>query len=293
MSSQSDSSLVSFVVALVAVTLLLTGPDIRAQSPVTRPAFDVASVKPNQSADFRLQMESLPGGTLRVINFPLKLIILKAYGLPLQSSQRLSGGPDWINAEKYDIEAKAEPGAIPAGLSASGRSDRLMLMLQALLADRFKLAVHREAKTMTVYALAGSKNGPKVQSAKIDEKDCPESSNLVAPAPGTIYCHAFFGGQGRGIHGKMVSMSDLATWLENSTDHPVIDRTGFKTLFDIDTEGWASMNSAPNPATAQPEADTPSSLPAVLSKVGLRLEAIQGLSEVIVYRSRREAVHAN
>jgi uncharacterized protein (TIGR03435 family) len=268
--------------ALVFAVGIFHAASSRAQSAATSSAFDVASIKPNQSTDFRLQMESLPGGTLRVMNFPLKLIIIKAYGLPLQSSQRLSGGPDWINSEKYDIEAKAPPGAVPVELSGKSRSDRLMLMLQTLLADRFKLTVHRETKQMTVYALVASKNGPRVQRAKIDEKDCPESSNLVAPAPGSDYCHAFFGGQGRGIHGKTVTMSDLATWLENSTDHPVLDKTGYKALFDIDTEGWGSMNSPPGPATPEAALDGPQSLPSVLDKAGLKLEATKGAVEVIV-----------
>ncbi len=227
-------------------------------------------------------MESLPGATLRVMNFPLKLIIIEAYGLPLQSSQRLAGGPDWINSEKYDIEAKAPQGAVPAGLAGKSRSASLMLMLQTLLADRFKLTVHREAKQMTVYALVAAKNGPRVQRAKIEEKDCPESSTLVAPVPGADYCHAFFGGQGRGIHGKTVTMSDLATWLENWTDHPVRDKTGFKALFDIDTEGWGSMNSPPSPAATEPAVDGPPSLPSVLDHVGLKLEATKDSVEVIV-----------
>ena len=260
----------------IAFAALLFAARSRAQSPPTSPAFEVASIKANKSTDFRLQMESLPGGTLRVVNFPLKLIIIEAFGLPLQSSQRLSGGPDWINSEKYDIEAKAPQGAVPAGLSGKSRSDRLMLMLQTLLADRFKLTVHRETKQMTVYSLVASKNGPRVQRAKLDEKDCPESSSLVAPVPGTDYCHAFFGGQGRGIHGKTVTMADLATWLENWTDHPVKDNTGFKGLFDIDTEGWGSMN------TPEATLDGPPSLPAVLDKVGLKLEATKDSVEVIV-----------
>jgi uncharacterized protein (TIGR03435 family) len=262
--------------------LVLNTPGSPAQPTATNSAFEVASIKPNKSTDFHLQMESLPGGTLRVMNFPLKLIIIEAYGLPLQSSQRLSGGPDWINSEKYDIEASAPQGAVPVGISGKSRSDRLMLMLQTLLADRFKLTVHRETKQMTVYALVASKNGPRVQRAKIDEKDCPESSNLVAPAPGTDYCHAFFGGQGRGIHGKTVSMSELGTWLENWTDHPVKDKTGFKALFDIDTEGWGSMNSLAVPATPEPVQDGLASLPAVLDKAGLKLEATKDSVEVIV-----------
>ena len=127
-------------------------PQIRAQTQ----GFEVASVKANKSTDPRsMRMQSLPGGTLILTGVPLRLIITEAYSLPFNVSERLSGGPDW--SENYDIEAKAAPDAIPAGLSEKSRNDKLMLMLQALLADRFKLKIHWETKELPVYALVVSK----------------------------------------------------------------------------------------------------------------------------------------
>ena len=100
------------------------------------PAFEVTSVKTNKSADMRsMRMQALPGGRFSAANVPLRLIIVTAYNLPFQS-MRLSG-PDWINSEKFDIEAKAGDGMMPAELPDKDRQEKMRLMLQSLLADRF------------------------------------------------------------------------------------------------------------------------------------------------------------
>jgi uncharacterized protein (TIGR03435 family) len=217
-------------------------PRLRAQQQKTKAAFEVASVKASKSTDFRdVVMVALPGGTLTVRNIPLRAIITQAYDLPFQNPQRLSGAPEWVNSERYDIEAKAAQGAIPAGLSEKSRIDRMMPMLQTLLTDRFKLSAHWDPRQLPVYSLVVSKSGLDVQKPKIEEKDCPE-----VPA-GAVSCHNLSGGQGRGVHGKTVNMSELATWLENWTDRPLVDNTGFKGLFDIDTEGWVPMRPRPGP----------------------------------------------
>ncbi len=226
----------------------------------------------------------LPGGTPKFVNIPLSLIITDAYNLPVQSPARLSGAPDWTVSERYDIEAKAAPGAVPAGLSEKARNEKLMPMLQALLVDRFKLAVHWETQQLPVYSLVVSKNGLKLHTPKMAEKDCPEVSSSDG------YCHLFTGGQGNGIHGKTVEMTELVTFLESWTDRPVIDNTGFKGLFDIDTSGWIPMRLRPSPLPgAAPSAEDRAfadparpTLQAVLSKVGLKLESSRGPVDVVV-----------
>ena len=100
--------------ALLLATAAIAAAGFQPQ-PARPLAFEVASVKPNKADDRRIAMEFLPGGRLLVTNVPLRIIIAMAYHLPFQSS-RLSGGPDWIRSERYDIEAKAKKDAIPAGL---------------------------------------------------------------------------------------------------------------------------------------------------------------------------------
>jgi len=280
------------IAALVAplVIGILGAPQVRAQQtdaapPAGTPAFEVASIKPNDSKDFRMMLPQIrPGGTLAFRNMPVYLIVTQAYDLPFSSPQRVSGGPAWMTSERFDIDAKPGPGAIPAGLSEAKRNEKVMLMIQLLLKDRFKMKAHWETRELPVYALTVAKNGIRLQPAKVEEKDCPE---LSGPEQN---CHMFQGGQGQGVHGKTVSMSDLVTGLENFTDRALIDRTDFKGLFDIDTEGWVPMRPRPGPVPGtEPSAEDRAfadparpTLQQVLDKVGIRMESTKGPVQVLV-----------
>jgi len=257
------------IVCLLALPLLAP-----AQTP-TPPSFEVSSVKRNTSQD-RPGAQYLPGGRLSVHNMPLFLVIADAYNVPFQGSPQLIGGPDWLRAERYDIEATAESGAIPPGTSAAAARDEMRLMLRSLLASRFQLKIHSETRDLPVYSLTIAKGGPKLQKAKTQEKDCPE-----APATFEAACHTFRGGQGQGVHGEAVSMSDLARGLANFSDRPVLDRTNLPGLFKIDTEGWVPLSPRPpRPPGQEPTAEDLAfadparpTLFAVLEGLGLKLES--------------------
>jgi uncharacterized protein (TIGR03435 family) len=260
---------------------------IRAQSqPAPHLAFEVTSVKQNKSADWRgMGIEFLPGGRFKATNVPLLIVIATAYDVPFQSS-RLSGGPDWIRSDKdkYDIEASAEKDAIPAGSSVKARDEKIKWMLQSLLADRFKLTIRRETKELPVYALVVGKNGPKLQKSKIEEKDCPEVSD------GNTGCHQFMGGQGRGLHGKAVDMSDMALFVGNWTDRPLVDRTGIKGLFEIDTDGWVPIRprapvapgADPSPEDIAMSDPTRPTLYMIFDRLGLKMESSKGPVDMFV-----------
>jgi uncharacterized protein (TIGR03435 family) len=251
------------------------------QPPSKSLAFEVASVKSNKS-DSRPSVQALPGGGISLTNVPLYAIIVTAYNLPFQSP-RLSGGPEWIRNERFDIEAKAEPGAIPAGLPDNERDERLRSMLQTLLADRFNLSVRRENKEIPVYALTLAKNGPKMQKAK---GDCGSGQDQTP-------CGRFLGGQGRGVHGKSVDISGLAGFLENWADRPVIDRTNLHDRYDIDTDGWVPMRPRPaRPPGTEPTAEdlafadpTHPTLFSVMESLGLKLEPSKATVETFVIDS--------
>ncbi len=273
------------VAAPVAIGIL-NAPQIRAQAQkASSIAFEVVSVKPNKATDLRrAQMESLPGGKLTYTNVPLRVILTQAFSLPFQGPERISAAPAWINSERFDIEAKAPEGAIAAGLPEKARNDKMMQMLQTALADRFRLKTHWETRQLQVYSLVVSKDGLKLPKAKMEEKDCPEVSSQAG------YCHMVVGGQGQGFHGRTADMSDLVGAMENFTDRPVIDNTGFKGLFDIDTEGWVPMRPRPGPAPgAEPSAEDKAfadpgrpTLPALMHKVGIEMEATRGPVQVLV-----------
>jgi uncharacterized protein (TIGR03435 family) len=261
---------------------------VRAQS-AKSPVFEAASVKLHASGDrsTMTQPAALPGGRF-VSRAPLMFLIGYAYKLPFNPSVRLAGVPDWARGI-YDVEATS---AMPAGLSVQARDDRMRAMVQSLLADRFKLVLRRESKEMPVYALVVAKGGPKLQRSDIEEKDCPETSSdtPAPPSPSTPtpdVCHVFNGGQGRGLHARAANMSDLVAYVENWTDRPLLDKTGIKGLYRIQTKGWQSLQASPPPAPGTKTddgsdiADVPT-LFEVFERLGLKMEAQKGIAEVYV-----------
>src|SRR5947207_14637643 len=124
---------------LLASLLLVgaTGLSLRAQ----RPAFEVASIKRNNSGSDNASVRGQPGGRITLTNNTLWNIIRNAWGL---QGFQIVGGPDWVNKDRWDIVAKAEGDPPPQQYGA---------MVQTLLADRFKLVVHRETREMPIYAL--------------------------------------------------------------------------------------------------------------------------------------------
>jgi bla regulator protein BlaR1 len=223
-------------------------PPIRAQS-TTHLAFEAISVKPVKVGDGGLiPPQFRPGGRF-VSRAPLLAVIGVAYDVPLfNPHDRISGGPDWIRSPEsiYDIEATAPKGAIPDDLPAKEAGNRKRSMLQALLADRFKLVIRGEAKEMSVYALVVGKDGPKLQKADIEEKDCPDGPR-TGPSVSDLPCHDFDGGRGRGLHGRAVTVTDLANAAQNWADRPIVDKTGIKGLYHIETKPWLPMDYGLNP----------------------------------------------
>ncbi len=245
-----------------------------------QPSFEAASVKPTTSNDRRrAELRLLPGGGVSIVAIPLYMIVAVAYDVPYQGqTNRLTGGPAWVRSERFDIQAKAPPGTTK-DLAARARIERTRAMLRSLLEERFRLVVHHEGREGPVYALSIAKGGPKLKLAAFRDDDCPDDGS----------CHALAGGQGLGLHGKAVDLSDLAAYLENWTDRPVVNLTGVEGLFAIDTDGWASMfppGIPPGPPLPPPGSasvsDARPSLFTVLARVGLKLEATKATVDVVV-----------
>src|SRR5689334_17059623 len=137
---------------------VIAAAGILAAQPAERLTFEVASVKPTRSQDLRASgIKGQPSGRLTIANVPLYRMILAAYHVnAVYNTPRLSGGPDWIRSEGFDIEAVPPEGAIPASLPVREQENRSRRMLQSLLADRFKLAVRRETKEIPAYVLTVS-----------------------------------------------------------------------------------------------------------------------------------------
>jgi uncharacterized protein (TIGR03435 family) len=249
-----------------------------AQAQQERLAFEVASVKPSKGDGIGL--EFLPSGRLSAKGVPFLFLAATAYNVPFQG-KRLSGIDAKMANERYDIEATAEAGAIPAGASKLVREAKMKLMLQTLLEERFKMKIRRETKEMPVYAVIVGKNGPKLTKAKIEEKDCPDG-----PSDTVVGCHNFRGGMGRGLHADAITMADLTQAVSNWADRPVVDRTGLEGLFAIETEGWSPMVSrgpdANEAETAKMSDPTRPTLYMIFDRLGLKMESSKAPVEMFV-----------
>jgi uncharacterized protein (TIGR03435 family) len=122
-----------------------------------QPAFDVASVKPADPNGLVVDFRVYPGGRLHITNLSLDAIIQEAFAV---KHYQLSGGPGWLKTDLFDIEARAE---------GDPSRERMMAMLQTLLAGRFQLKVHRETREGNVYALVVAKGGPKLTPSTANE----------------------------------------------------------------------------------------------------------------------------
>lgn len=242
------------------VVLLLAVPAVaRAQ------AFEVISVKPAR-ADVPMRMRVLPNGDLTASAVPVLLLLSYVYDVPLNPSPRLSGSPGW--REMYDIEAKAPANAIPLALPESEKRRRAQAMIRGLLADRFKLVMRMEQRTMPVYVLSVANGGPNLQKAAIAEEDCVFDTS----APES--CHNFIAGRGHPLNARAVNMDDLARYIENWADLPVLNRTAISGLFAVETDGWTPMRLPPPPPGSPPGAgfDDLPTIFTVLRKLGLELK---------------------
>jgi len=251
------------------------------------PKFEVASVRLNRSPDpGKALMQFLPGGRFVTTNIPLIRVIAVAWDLSMQS-QRLTLAPGVRMPDViYDIEATAEKGALPPGLTPMERFSRTKLMLQALLEDRFQLRIHREPREEPVYALVIGKGGPKLEKSKFQEQDCDDTVPNWISNPA---CHFLDGGQGRGLHGASVTIAQVVEGVQDYTDRPLLDNTGLTGYYNIQTEGWVPMRVIPASLDGAPQisgssannSDRPT-LFDVFEKLGLHMEPQRAVIDMFV-----------
>jgi bla regulator protein blaR1 len=269
-------------VATTASVLLLAGAILSAQTVKTAdqktPAFEVASVKQNKSGSIQSNIGLQPGGRFAAVNVALVGLIRIAYGTtgPLGPSS-FPDVPSWFYTEHYDILAKADDNVT---------QDQLLPLLRSLLADRFKLSLHMEARTTRVYALVVARRdnqfGPGLRRS---HGECAGPSERIADgcpilnAPGVL--------RARGI-----PVETLTRMLSGSLeDHRrVDDETGLTGTFDLDLR-WTPDRAPQLPLDAPPEIaqavatldpNGASLFTAIQEQLGLKLESKNEQVDVIV-----------
>jgi uncharacterized protein (TIGR03435 family) len=270
---------------------LLSTPQVRAQAPQKTGApvtasFEVASIKPNHSAEMIISIGFQPGRFIAT-GIPVKHLITLAYNV---KDFQVTGGPGWIDSEKYDIEAK-EPDSVTQELDKLPFDQKRELsgsLLQSLLAERFQLKLSHQTRELPVYALVVAKNGLKLHEAKSDDNsfhgikgpEGPGQQQMMRREPGALIAQG-------------VPMASVAHLLSELLGRDVLDQTGLKGNFDF-TLKWAPDPSQPGmtmgPGGAGPGPDNPpppdSSGPSIFSalqeQLGLKLESTKGPVEMLV-----------
>jgi uncharacterized protein (TIGR03435 family) len=257
------------VIALVAASSFVHPPHLQAQAlPVERPpAFDVASVKLNRSADDSSSSAFASGGAFNARNATVRGVIQEAYQL---KDGNLLGVPGWADSERYDIAAKPE---------SPVSTEQAHSMLQTLLADRFLLKVHRETREVPVYALTVGNRGAKLKEAVDSNCVAPPSGPPSGPPPRTGYCGGSLVSRGR-LTSRKVSMQKFAATLSEIMGRPALDMTELAGVFDIDLQ-W-SPDETQFGGTASTDSSGAPSIYAALQDLGLKLEARKGPIEVVV-----------
>ena len=256
------------------LTVLLFMAAARGQTADPHPAFEVASVKPSPPPGAGRGATRLvrggPGstdpGSAMFTYIDLFSLVTMAYGVkPFQLS-----GPDWLRTARFDITAKIPPG-----------TDRpqYRLMLQDLLASRFKLALHLEKKELPGYELVVAKNGPKLKESAEDSAAVDDSLQpplTITPPPG--YNRALY------FQFAKCSMERLAGLVSASLNQAVSDGTGLTGKYDIKLHyTFAGIQAGPPPepdaASSNPDPNIFDALP---EQLGLKLVAKKGPVDILV-----------
>ena len=235
--------------AIAAILLILPALS-PAQS--TRLTFDVAAIRLSQATDRNGGIKALPGGNgYTAQNIPVKLMISLMYRVPMS---QISGGPDWLDSERYNVEAKVD---------RSYSIDDLHIMFQNLLADRFNLKFHIDIKEGPVYALTLDTSG-----SRMKENDSPQDFRIPMNFSPD------------GVVGIRVPMPYLCWWLGQqvqSSKRPVINLTGLDKNYDFKLSFAPELPPDVSRETLSPELrDRPSLFDALKQQLGLKLTPQKG-----------------
>ncbi|HLJ45588.1 MAG TPA: TIGR03435 family protein [Bryobacteraceae bacterium] len=218
-------------------------------------SFDTVEMRSANSAENWVSVGLLPDGNVRCRNTSLRRLIAAAYG---RDENLVTGGPSWLDSERYDITAKAQPAS----------KEKLQLMLQSFLAERFKLGVHHGRKTDPVFTLSVGKDGPKLQSSAATGKECSRADG--PPTQLHLVCRGF-------------TMSDLADLLPRVANayvtFPVVDRTALTGTYEIKLDWmgkrqYDAANGSGNPLAV--------SIFDAVAKLGLALDKGENVTDTIV-----------
>ncbi|HET9402512.1 MAG TPA: TIGR03435 family protein [Candidatus Acidoferrales bacterium] len=262
--------------------------DVQAQ-----PSFEVALIKPNRTGSGSHHTD-YDHGRFVAVNITTKSLILRAYGI---AEYQISGAPDWVSSDFYDINAKMDDAAAEAlaKLPPEQETAQYRLLFQRLLADRFHMKVAHETKELPIFALVVAKGGIKFSPTKlppVSTAGTNSASNAGQPQRGTSTS-----GNGRDsvatVYGeKLMAWAEVLSRQPELEGRKAVDETGLTGEYDF-TMKWSRQREADRQeksadrseggAGVQPVDDSgPSLFAALQEQLGLKLEAKKGPVDTIV-----------
>ena len=249
----------------LAAAMMLFGPTISClqsqnaahitADKVYSPAFEVASIKPNNKQDGRWRLTATPDG-YSAAGVSLLQLIEESYGISVK--ERISGGPAWLDADKFDLEAKLNPVDIPDERRKLAEVEQVAM--RALLAERFDLKVHLGSKIFPVFNLIIAKGGPKlgeVTTGSLVHEGC-----LVSR---------------KGYEG--CTLAEYAESLRYKSGRIVLDKTGLTGRFDFQAH-WTS-----DATTDEAKSSGTSIFTALQEQLGLKLVPSTAPLDILVVDS--------
>jgi uncharacterized protein (TIGR03435 family) len=232
------------------------------------PSYEISSVKPNKSIDCPFRLGPTQDG-FDAQCVTLLLLIRDACGMLKFTDDRILGAPDWAKSDKFDVAAKVDSSDVEE-LQKLSRDQRGM-MLEALLAERFKMVIHTETRELPVFALVIAKNGPKLKEATPDDK------GMMRLTRGMLV--------GQGI--PITSLANMLMQQRELEGRTVLDKTGLSGKYEVTLQWMPEDQASPGPAdgaqtTAPPSDSGPSIYTALQEQLGLKLESTKGPVEFLV-----------
>lgn len=272
-------------IAAIAVAVIPLGSQ---PAGAQKPAFEAATIKPSKPDSILwavchgtntsegsggwIASRILPGsqppprpalGRCLMTGVTLKMIVGMAYlAFPYKIDEEIAGGPNWAGSDRFDVETKAE--------NVAATEEQLSEMLQQLLADRFRLTFHREAREASGYALVIAKSGTKLRSITDTE-----ARTRVGGRPGLMTFQA-------------VPLVVLADFLSASLGKRILDQTGLTGMYTFTltwTENELVPAGTPPPGAPSSASDTSALIAAIQEQLGLRLESAKVPLPILVIDS--------
>jgi uncharacterized protein (TIGR03435 family) len=259
-----------------ALTVLVAGAVAHAQpaSPQRAPSFDVASVKPNNTATDQSRLSSPSPGRFVAVNTPLRFIVLYAFDL---MDDQLIAMPGWTSETGFDIRATYPPTA------ARGEAD-VQRMVRGLLADRFGFVAHAEKRELPVYSLVLARRdrsvGPRLVPSQVDCGKWKAENRTAGSGRAGQTRECVLTATRRAIVGRTRTIAQLTPALQSMVGRRVLDQTGLSGAFNIDLEWNQAESSLASPTPAS--ADGPSIFTALQEQLGLRLVSGRAPVDVLV-----------